>query len=57
MKRRTVRAKQREEKRKARKKAAQAKPSGKSSYARKRAYLLSHGLWGWEVAEKFWRQT
>ena len=33
----------------------ETKPSGDSQYARKRAYLDKHDLWGWEVLSKPWK--
>jgi hypothetical protein len=48
MKRRTTRVARRAQKRAA-KEAAMRKPGHKSKYARKVAYCLKHGVWGFEV--------
>lgn len=44
------------EMKKVRKEAAMLRPGGKSNYARKYAYLVAHGGWGFDYAEpKPWK--
>lgn len=57
MKRRSVRVTQRAQRKLARE-AGQKRPGGASNYARKRAWCLKHGVWGFEVPNpKPWRSA
>lgn len=48
MKRSTSRHNERA-KRRAQRQSGQKRPGGKSRYARKRDWLLAHGMWGFDV--------
>jgi hypothetical protein len=57
MKRRTSKAAERAKKKAARE-AGMKNPGGASKYARKHAYCLKHGVWGFEVSNpKPWKKS